>query len=192
MKKNIYCIRHGLAEHNVLYEKYGDEAHFYEDYVDTSLVSEGIQQATNLGEKIISMPEINNIELIIVSPLKRTLQTCENIFTNTNIPKISLEEVREYPCGLHTCNKRESISLKKQQFININFDYIKNDKDLLWNSDRLETLIELDSRVNMFKEFLKSREESNIVVISHCDFLSKLMYGKIQQLKHCEIYKYQI
>ena len=43
MVKNIYCIRHGLAEHNVLYRKYGDEAHFYEDYVDTGLVSEGIQ-----------------------------------------------------------------------------------------------------------------------------------------------------
>ena len=192
MRQVLYCVRHGLAEHNLLYKQYGEEAYFYKDYIDTNLVTEGIEQARELGNNINKLSELDNLELIIVSPLKRTLETCQYIFKKTNIPIIALEEIREYPCGLHTCNKRHNITGKKNQFKNINFDYIHDNNDLLWKSDRFETIIELDLRIKMFKDFLKTRKEKKIMVISHCCFLSHFMYNNYQELKHCEIYKYII
>lgn len=191
MEQVLYCVRHGLAEHNILYEKYGVKAYFY-NHIDTNLVTEGINQAKELGNHINKLPELDDLELIIVSPLKRTLETCQYIFKNTNIPIIALEEIREFPCGIHTCNKRHNITVKKNEFKNINFDYIQDNDDILWKSDRYETIIELDLRSKKFKDFLKTRKEKKIMVISHCCFLSYFMYNNIKHLNHCEIYKHII
>lgn len=46
MSKTLYCIRHGLATHNVLFFQIGDEA--YTNYRDTPLLHEGHEQAINL------------------------------------------------------------------------------------------------------------------------------------------------
>ena len=160
MEQVLYCVRHGLAEHNKLYEKYGVKAYyFYNNYTDTNLVAEGINQANELGNHINKLPELDDLELIIVSPLKRTLETCQYIFKNTDIPIIALEEIREFPCGIHVCNKRHSITSKKKEFKNINFDYIQDNDDILWKSDRYETIIDLDLRSKKFKDFLKTRKE---------------------------------
>ena len=186
MTKTIYCVRHGLAEHNVLYKKYGEQAHFFKDYIDTKLVSDGIEQAKKLGNKIIN--DNLDIELILVSPLQRTLETCHYMFPNTDIPIISLEEIREYPCGLHTCNKRGNISDIENIYTNIDFNLIKNNSDIIWNNNRYETIEELDMRIEQFKKFIRKRTENNIMVISHCSYLSHLMYNNFKGIKHCHIY----
>ena len=67
MSKSLYCIRHGIAEHNMNYLKYGSSTFYDPQYVDTSLVVEGFKQARQLGE---TWEDINTIELVIVSPLK--------------------------------------------------------------------------------------------------------------------------
>ena len=35
MSKNLYCIRHGLAEHNINYLKYGCKTFYDPNFVDT-------------------------------------------------------------------------------------------------------------------------------------------------------------
>ena len=49
--KNIYCIRHGLALHNVLGQEIGSKAYFLEKCFDAPLVDKGILQAKELGKK---------------------------------------------------------------------------------------------------------------------------------------------
>ena len=132
MSKNLYCIRHGLAEHNVNYLKYGLETFYDPNFVDTSLVEEGFKQASNLGKTWLNKKDPSgtgsnkkdpsgtgsnkkDIELVVVSPLKRTLQTATEIFKDTDIPIISFELVREFPIGGHTCNKRS----QKEYLMNI-------------------------------------------------------------------------
>ena len=44
----LYCIRHGLAQHNLNYYKYGVQTFYHKMYKDTHLVSQGIQQAKTL------------------------------------------------------------------------------------------------------------------------------------------------
>ena len=67
MSKSIYCIRHGISLHNLLYKKYGSKIFSENDYIDTSLLPEGRKQAMSLRK---SWKDIDNIELVIVSPLK--------------------------------------------------------------------------------------------------------------------------
>ena len=68
MSKFLYCIRHGLAEHNINYHKYGVSTFYDSKYVDTSLIPEGFQQVRELRR---GWNDLTRIELVIVSPLKK-------------------------------------------------------------------------------------------------------------------------
>ena len=103
MNKNIYLIRHGEAQHNINYLKYGSKTFYDINFIDTKLTPNGHKQSSNLNKL---WKNINDIEIVLVSPLYRTLETATNIFKNYNIPIISLEDLREFPNTKHTCNKR--------------------------------------------------------------------------------------
>ena len=192
MSKSLYCIRHGLAEHNINYFKYGCKTFYDPKFVDTSLVEEGFKQASTLGE---TWSEINDIELVVVSPLKRTLQTATRIFRGKSVPMISFELVREYPIGGQTCNKRSQKEYLMNTFPNINFDDIKEGEDHLWDPEKEESIHELDLRINIFKKFIEGRPEKNIALVSHASFIGQLKDKHIkyiengeEELKHCYPY----
>ena len=196
MSKNLYCIRHGLAEHNVNYLKYGCKTFYDPNFVDTSLVEEGFKQASNLGE---TWSDKKDIELVVVSPLKRTLQTATEIFKDTSVPIISFELAREYPIGGHTCNKRSQKEYLMKMFPNINFDDIKEGEDYLWDPEKQESIHELDLRINTFKKFIEGRPEKNIALVSHASFIGQMKDKHIkyiengeEELKHCYPYLIKI
>jgi broad specificity phosphatase PhoE len=192
MSKSLYCIRHGLAEHNINYFKYGCKTFYDPKFVDTSLVEEGFKQASTLGE---TWSEINDIELVVVSPLKRALQTTTEIFKGKSVPIISFELAREYPIGGHTCNKRSQKEYLMNTFPTINFDDIKEGEDNLWDPEVEESIHELDLRINIFKKFIEKRPEKNIALVSHGSFIGQLKDNHIkyiengeEELKHCYPY----
>jgi broad specificity phosphatase PhoE len=189
MIKTLYCIRHGLAEHNVNYLKHGCKTFYDPKFVDTSLVEEGFKQASTLGE---TWSKIYDIELVIVSPLKRTLQTATEIFKGKSVPIISFELAREYPIGRQTCNKRSSKEYLMEAFPKINFDDIKAGEDYLWDPDEQESIQELNLRIDIFKKFIESRTEKNIALVGHASFIGQLKDKHIkyiengeEELKHC-------
>ena len=195
MSKLLYLIRHGLAKHNENFLKYGEETFFDPKYVDTHLIEEGIQQSLQLGE---TWQNIDDIELVLVSPLYRTLETATNIFKNKDVPIISLEELREYPIGEHTCNKRTSKDILKNDFSHINFDNIKG-KDYLWTPDKGEEISSLEKRIDNIKKYIKSRKEKTICIVSHTKFLEKMKYNKISlmekeesKIDHCLPYTIEL
>ena len=117
--KNILCIRHGRAVHNVLSDKIGDKAYFLKESYDAPLVEEGILQAKELGN---NSKQLKNIDIVFVSPLTRTLQTAENIFEKYQKVKIvALDKIKEFPQGIDICNKRRNRIELKEKFKIVDF-----------------------------------------------------------------------
>ena len=189
--KTLYFIRHGTALHNLLFWKIGNEA--YTTYRDTPLVQRGFEEASELGK---TWKEINEIELVLVSPLLRTLQTQINIFGVNSSPIlkniISLDCLVESPIGgKEICNKRKNKSMLKKNFPWVNFDHMENE-EFKWSHNE-ETEEELQKRIDEFIEFIKTRCEQKIVIISHSSWITKYLYNKLSSeendLKHCFPYK---
>ena len=180
MRKLLYLIRHGLAIHNENFLKYGEKTFFDPKYVDTRLTEEGVQQSLQLGK---AWQNIDDIELVLVSPLYRTLETAANIFKDKDVPIISLEELREYPIGRHTCNKRSSRDILMYDFPYINFDDIKG-QDHLWKSDKGEDISSLKKRIYNIKKYIQKRDEKIICIVSHTKFLEKIKYDKISLMEN--------
>ena len=190
--KLLYCIRHGIAEHNVNYLKYGVQTFYDPKFTDTSLVKEGFQQARNLRNSWLNLKDI---ELVIVSPLRRTLQTASEIFKDHSVTIIALDYSREYPLGEHTCNKRSSKELYMKDFPHINFDNLQTDQDEIWLSHRRETMDELNTRIYKLKQFIVNRPETKIALVNHSSFIGQMKDQEIkylengqEELKHCYPY----
>ena len=196
MSKILYCIRHGLSQHNVNYTKYGSQTFYDPVFTDTTLLKEGFQQAVNLRN---TWSKLSEIELVIVSPLMRTLQTASTLFKGQTIPIIALENVREYPMGKQTCNKRSLKSDLIKEFPQVNFTDLKTNEDELWFPDREETLDELNLRIKIFKEYILSRPETSIAFVNHSSFIGQMKDSEIkylddgkEELQHCYPYTFVI
>ena len=194
MSQCLYLIRHGKALHNELYEIIGVHAFRAPEVIDSPLTNVGHQQARVLAETIHE----KNIDLVLVSPLMRALQTAHGIFKDTNIPIRCLECLREYPIGEDTCNQRSDISLLRVRFPRIDFSKIEIDEDILWTETR-ETRENLQKRVDEAKRYIKTLPETKIAVVSHNGFIGQLkdkhisyMENGEQDLKHCEPYEYKM
>lgn len=183
MSKNIFCIRHGLALHNVLFEQIGENA--YNEYHDTPLLPYGYKQAKRCRE---TWEKIDDIELVLVSPLSRTLETVRVIFKYKNVEIIALDELIEYPHGDQICNKRKSKLELELLYPNINFTNIEYNKDETY-SEIKETITKLKKRQEIFKNFLYKRKEKNIAIVSHSSWIKQLLFNEIDdesnELQHC-------
>ena len=196
LRKTLYCIRHGLSEHNINYFKYGSKTFYDPMFTDTKLVEDGIHQAISLSE---SWEKINDIELVLVSPLMRTLQTYDIIFKDLNTPVIALDYIREYPLGLQTCNKRSTKQEYMKLFPKVDFSNLQTNYDELWFPEREETIDELNIRIDKMLQFIKSRPETHIAIINHSSFIGQFKDKEIkyldngqEELKHCFPYKIKI
>lgn len=196
MTKTLYCIRHGLAQHNLNYTKYGVKTFYDKNYKDTRLVSQGIQQAKTLRN---NWSNINDIELVLVSPLMRTLQTANILFKDKDIPIIALECVREFPMGLQTCNYRSSRREYETKFPHIDFSDLKTNYDELWFPEREETIEELTIRIEKMVKWILLRKETNIALVNHSSFIGqlkdkeiKLLENNEKELLHCFPYKLKL
>jgi len=191
MKKVLYCIRHGTALHNVLFWEQGEDV--YKKYRDTPLVKKGVEEAKALGE---TWEDIDKIELVIVSPLLRTLQTADNIFSKKDVPMIALDCVMEYSQGLDLCNRRKSITEYKPCYPKVDFSHIKDDVETRWREDKYETIEELNERIKEMIKFIKTRKEIHIAIVSHSSYLGHYMFNRIgdenNEIKHCYPYIHEI
>lgn len=191
MSKILYCIRHGTALHNVLFWEIGETV--YRKYRDTPLVAKGRNEAIELGN---TWNNIDKVELVIVSPLLRTLQTATNIFCKKNVPMIALDCIMEFPQGLDMCNYRKTIIEYKPCYPNVDFSLITDTESKNWRHDREETKEELNSRIEEMKDFIKSRPEKHIAIVSHSSYLGQFLHNNIgdehNELKHCFPYIHKL
>jgi broad specificity phosphatase PhoE len=175
MNKQITFIRHGKSTHNVDYHERGEIVFMDPKHEDANLTDLGIEQSKELGRTI------DTFDLVVCSPLSRTLQTALNVFGE--IPIIVLDELMEYPLGSHTPNKRK----KKTELIKLypscfNFDNIfENPPDF----NKPEECQDLKLRIQAFNDWLMKRPETKIAVVGHCSFLSVFLNISKTMIKHC-------
>ena len=189
--KNIICIRHGKAFHNVLSDKIGEKAFSLKESFDAPLVEEGILQAKELGK---NSKQLKKIDIVFVSPLTRTLQTAENIFEKNKIVRIvALDKIKEFPQGIETCNKRRNRIELKEKFKKVDFSLLDSDSDQMWREDSYEKNEELKEIIEEFSQFIINENYNNIAIVSHNNFLKELLFqncgDETYNLDHCNPYK---
>jgi broad specificity phosphatase PhoE len=194
--KTLYFIRHGTSQHNVLFKNFGSKIFYDTRYYDTKLTGEGHEQSLFLGK---TWDEKDRIELVITSSLSRTLETTMNIFKNTRVPIISLDLFKEFPQGLHTCNKRSTKNELLKKFPRIDFSNLETNEDVMWNPIKEETMDELNERIKQMKEFIQQRHEKKIAIVCHNSIMGQFMNGHIpwiengdEELKYCVPYKFHL
>ncbi|KAL9685154.1 hypothetical protein QQ045_022601 [Rhodiola kirilowii] len=195
--KTLHLVRHAQGHHNVAGEKNHDE-YMSEEYFDASLTPLGWQQVDNLRKHVQACGLSKKIELVIVSPLTRTIQTAVGVFgggdctdgvdapplmsanagdsnraaiSSLNCPPfLSVELCREH-MGIHPCDRRRSITQYESLFPAIDFSLIENNEDVLWKADIREKNEEVAERGMKFLNWIWTREEKEIAVVSHSGFL---------------------
>lgn len=177
MTKEVYLIRHAQSEANAANDL--DEPTFYYDARITSLGSE---------QALITKKNLKDIDfdLLICSPLTRTLQTFSLIFPDSIPNTIILPFVREHLD--HSCDVGRQPSVIQEEFPEFNFTELK---DFWWNNDipinekaiNLESIEDLDKRVKKFKDWIDKRIEKRIALVSHGTFISRIINF---QLNNCE------
>jgi glucosyl-3-phosphoglycerate phosphatase len=191
--KKLYCIRHGTSLHNVMFHQIGRRA--YNEYRDTPLLEEGIHEAKKLNE---NWDKIDDIELVIVSPLSRTIETALHVFKNKHIPMISIDSIMEHPQAEELCNMRLPKEELIEKYTTIDFSLLSDDHKLYWVPvfERKNEVERLNSRIAEFQSFVKMRPEKTIAIVSHSSFLGQMIFQKIGdsscELRHCYPYEYHV
>ncbi|XP_045799347.1 phosphoglycerate mutase-like protein 1 isoform X2 [Trifolium pratense] len=145
--KKLHLVRHAQGFHNVEGDKNPDSYVSY-DLFDASLTPLGWKQVDNLREHVKASGLSKRVQLVVVSPLSRTMQTAVGVFggdahadgidapplMNDNVgnsnrhaisslnspPFIAVELCREH-LGVHPCDKRRSITEYQNMFPAIDF-----------------------------------------------------------------------
>ncbi len=152
--KKIYFIRHGQAEHNAT-RNYGLR--------DPALTSTGIQQASNI--RIEDPPD-----LILISPLKRTIQTALFAFPQQKHKFVLNRLFKELDSGTLACDtgreKEVLIREFEQELESSLFDTLETE----WYRSE-----DVDWRVAEIWKMLKQTAHQTIYVVCHYGLIKKLL-----------------
>ena len=122
MKKKIYLIRHAQSEANAAIDL--DNPTFY---YDARLTNLGKEQTLKTRKKLANV----DFDLMISSPLTRTLQTFSLVFPLPINNTIVLPLVREHLD--HSCDVGRQPEILKKEFPHFNLATLKN---FWWNNDK--------------------------------------------------------
>jgi len=207
--KIVHFIRHGQASHNIAVvenpKRAPEEIYMLEQHADAVLTEVGKTQANKIKTQI----DVQAVQLIACSPLRRTLQTALYAFsdvvstspastTQAARPVLVLETLRE--CyGLHPCDRRNPVSVTKQEITAkfpdsskaVDFSSLEHNEDVFWVKDVRETDAEVAKRCLKFLDWVWGRNETNIAVVTHHGYLKVLFellqYENQSDFNNCEV-----
>ena len=173
MPPKFIFLRHGEAEHNVLFHKIGETAFEKEEVRDAPLTEQGIQQAK---EAALKLREFKIID-IWSSPLTRCIQTATEAFEETTASHCYLHDnLLEREGGNHVCNERKNKE-------DIKHNYPEWDTTFLpempphWKvrEDWTALHYRMKSLVLLLAEVYKNiSEDFHILIVSHRDAILSL------------------
>ena len=169
-KKTVYYLRHFEALHNVPPYDYSLR--------DPELSPFGQSQAASTWEIIEKIP---SIDLIVCSPLTRTLQTYLLLFhQRTHIPLIIHPDLQEV-CS-EICDVGSPLNILREKFPSLSkslttFEETFGANDWLekQNPESLYSPKQVKTRAKRFHQWLINRPETTILVISHNLMLAELL-----------------
>jgi len=181
---------------------------------DSRLTPVGIAQADSLKDILKTRPSggrsFTAFDLVVCSPLTRTCETARHVFGrgrqpgtpafldhgeaplgtvehNAGIsvpaPRIVVREECRERYGRYVCDGRRSIKEIAPEFPDFDFSEVIHDKDVFF-SDARESDQDCCDRAVKFLEWLNSRPEKCIAVVTHSSFLRHLFGQFGDTLKH--------
>lgn len=176
----LYVIRHGNTESNVLNIYNGSQ-------LDEDINQRGINQALEASRTIKDL----DIDLIICSPLLRTMHTCDIVNVN-NITVLYDKRIEERNCGSLTNTKINEFYYTEY------WNYYSNIK-----VDNLESVPDLFKRVHSFLDEIREKyKDKNILLVTHGGVARAIHFyfnklpkdGQIEKYmpNNCEIKEYEI
>ena len=212
--KKVHFIRHAEGYHNVETARTGtntclwrgDNAAQEHPLWDARLTEKGIRQAQELRQHLATRPSggrsFTAFDLVVVSPLTRTLETAQHIFGRPRTPGLPpfmdpgvapegsieskmpsemrvpaprilvREECRER-WGEYVCDGRRPIREIIKEFPGFDFSEVEHDEDMFYEDVR-ESDPHCWDRSIAFLEWLNKRPEKCIAVVTHSSFLRHL------------------
>jgi broad specificity phosphatase PhoE len=151
-------------------------------YEDSPLTPTGQQQTESLGAAMAQATP--SVELVVASPLERTLQTAAGVFPSPpgGGKIVAHEGVREMMFAKYeSYNKRGLKSAKAARFPQVDFGLVAAEEDAMFAACAAshagrERSAEVQTRVSKFLEWLMGRPENVIAVVSH-GFTMGLTFG---------------
>ncbi|KAJ0077920.1 hypothetical protein Patl1_37223 [Pistacia atlantica] len=216
LMKRYIQVRHAQGIHNVDGDK-NFKAYMSPEYFDAHLTQLGWQQVDNLRKHVHETGLSKRIDLVIASPLLRTLQTAVGVFggegyedrmdvvplmvanagnsgraaiSSLNCPPvIAVELCREHLVCLAllsfsrlciiTCNLEFILVIRGETSVTISSSFlplifpwqIESDEDVWWKANVRETKEEVAARGLKFMNWLWTRKEKEIAIVTHSGFL---------------------
>jgi len=167
-KITIYLIRHGQAHHNVRRRT---------KIKDPGLTKMGIKQAKRV--KLYNEPD-----LVLFSPLSRTIETTQYIFKKIDEKFIPCSDLQETNAGVYPCDTGTYPEILQQKYRKFDFSNLHR----LWYRPKLD----LKRRVKNFLSYLskivkddKNKKISCIVIVAHAG----VIYEMIQKRSNnCQVH----
>ncbi|CAF0734571.1 unnamed protein product [Adineta steineri] len=182
--KTLFLIRHGQSLANRDY----DESSAYRD---AGLTEQGIAQARALQKELDAL----QLDLVVVSPLTRALQTCQNALPPSySGPILVLSEIAEICSSYYSCGQKRNIIQPK---FPDTFDWTNIPMDGIWwwqydQKRQSETDGYTRERMQKFRNFIQERPEQRIAVFAHGDYLYEFQEGKRSYPANCQVTAYKI
>uniref|UniRef100_A0A7C9DE53 Phosphoglycerate mutase-like protein 1 n=1 Tax=Opuntia streptacantha TaxID=393608 RepID=A0A7C9DE53_OPUST len=192
--KIVHLVRHAEGIHNIDGAQKDKRS---PELFDACLSPLGWEQVENLREHVNACGLLKRIQLVIVSPLLRTMQTAavafggdiqrnsisatplmvENVksehaaVSSLNCPPFMAHELCRERLGINTADRRRRISEYKNLFPTIDFSLVESDDDIMWTPDVRESDEDLAARGMRFLKWLWTRKEEEIAIVTHSAFL---------------------
>lgn len=180
--KTVHFVRHGLALHNIASRGCDDV-----NVLDPPLVSFGATQAEDLGEEMERSGI--RVDVIISSPLQRTLQTAaflrNALSRRATVDVIVAEDAREHFTGCTDATRMDT-SAAAAVFSDFVFNSSMHERDPYKYPEsggdaQYEDQGAFSARGARFIGALTDRPEEHIVVVSHVMYIWRLIDEAIKQ-----------
>lgn len=171
----IYLVRHGQTDANV--------NNLFNGRNERDLNETGISQAEELSSKIAKLP----IDLIICSPLRRTVHTAQILNTN-NIPLCTDDRLNERDYKELTLKPMDIIKDQSVLYALGSYEEIQGIESFQSIYDRVESFI---------NEIKNTQSNKNILIVTHGDifFAFQRYFDKDKASKYpntCELIQYEL
>jgi broad specificity phosphatase PhoE len=159
MTPTLHCVRHAQGYHNLSVANH--------NLHDPLLTNFGEDQCRNLSRKF---PNMRSVDLVVASPLKRTIYTAllafEPVIKEKGLKVIALPELQE--TSDLPCDTGSSPELLAKEFEDkpVDLSLVKPG----WDSKRMKwapTSTAIEKRAGDARRWLMARPEKEIVVVSH-------------------------
>jgi broad specificity phosphatase PhoE len=175
---HVYFFRHGAAISNQAGLTEAQLLH--PRFLDAPLNDHGRAQARAAGAELATVLRGASVDVVLVSPLFRALETAELILSACGIqPHVRVLEVLREAHGVRPCDARRPRSEAADRFPSFDWSAIETELDTWHDASSRETLHALRDRCYRFETILRSLSARNVIVVSHGVFLEQLLDGAL-------------